>query len=147
MDPPKFEQVSEMGEGWMNRWYLSWDQGIGNSLLLQRKGTKLMRGLEDHRRRRLIGEFKRIGASSGKGEIFVGREFCQIPWIPLVVVIRHIIVNDRLHFIKSGIACQIKSFIWPKKLSCSALSQQFPLRDIERRRSVRSTSSMNLQLV
>lgn len=52
-------------------------------------------------------EIKRINAGSDKGEIFVGRELCQIPLIPLVVVIRHIIVNDRLYLIKRGIARQV----------------------------------------
>ena len=42
---------------------------------------------------------------------------------------------------------QQKAELCPKKLSCGALSQQFPLRDIERRSSLCSTSSINLQLV
>ena len=46
-----------------------------------------------------------------------------------------------------GISLASSSFMCPKKLSWGALSQQFPLRDMDRRSALFSTSWMNFRLV
>ena len=46
-----------------------------------------------------------------------------------------------------GISLASSSFMCPKKLSWGALSQQFPLRDMDRRGALFSTSWMNFKLV
>ena len=87
MDTPKFGQVSKRTASWMNRRSLTFNLRIRNCLLLQGARTKFIGRFENCRQRGLAGEIKRINASSDEGEIFVGRKFCQIPLMPLAVVI------------------------------------------------------------
>gem|GEM_PF-5438929 len=93
-------------------------------------------------------ERERVFACRHIFEVLRRRQFCQIPLVALIIIVIYPITTAAA---TSSLVPQtdksISSFMCPKKLTWGALSQQLARRDIERRKSLLPSNSVNLWLV